>query len=450
MTISSTNRKAGPYLGNGTIVTFPFSFKVFKKEDLAIIYADEHGIEQLMLLESDYTVQLNTEQETTPGGTVTLIHAPATGARVTITSTLEYMQPVKITNQGGFYPQIINDALDRLTIFVQQLSEQVERSIKVKITSNKDPDELVASLEDNAALAKQSAADAKESERIATQSAEELKGYRAGKQPSFQEAYCNEIGGYPKGAVLLGADHITHWQNMVDSNRTNPDSANAHGWVLVNIKTPTINIVKFESSGTYIPSPGTQFIIVEGIGGGGAGGGASVTTAGYTSVGSGGGAGGYCKSRIEYSEFGSIIDVVVGKGGIGVVGTVGGLGGDTVFGEFFTASGGSGGLKAGQANSSFSVHGTSGGDAFGGNILNITGETGNNAFATIPGYTLAGNGASCPLGSGGRMANGTTGGKGIGYGAGGGGSYVSGGPIGAYAGGNGASGVVIVTEYILS
>lgn len=134
MTVSSEIRKAGPYEGNDVTTSFPFSFKVFKAEDLLIVHADRTGAESVLVLNSDYTVTLAPDQNTSPGGTVVLSTALGTGTTLTIASRLQNLQPVDLTNQGGFYPRVINDALDRLTILVQQLAERVSRSLKMAIS----------------------------------------------------------------------------------------------------------------------------------------------------------------------------------------------------------------------------------------------------------------------------------------------------------------------------
>ena len=135
MTISSTNRKAGPYTGNDITVDFPFSFKVFTASDLYVVQANEIGDETVLALTTDYTVTLNADQNSNPGGTIALLSALATGLSLTVTSSLEYLQATDLTNNGGFYPKVITNALDRLTIFVQQLAEQISRSLKYSITS---------------------------------------------------------------------------------------------------------------------------------------------------------------------------------------------------------------------------------------------------------------------------------------------------------------------------
>jgi hypothetical protein len=130
MTISSTNRKAGPFLGDGVNTSFPFAFKIFTPADVLVVHADADGLEVALSLGSDYTVSQNSDQNAAPGGTVVLPTALATGTTVTIGSKVPVLQPIDITNLGGFYPRVINDALDRATVQIQQLSEQVDRSLK--------------------------------------------------------------------------------------------------------------------------------------------------------------------------------------------------------------------------------------------------------------------------------------------------------------------------------
>ena len=137
MTINSTTRKAGPFIGNGTTTAFPFAYKVFQASDLLVVRLDTTlNIEQELTLNTDYTVTLNLDQDSNPGGTVNLLAALATGYTLTLTSDLANLQPTDLTNQGGFYPDVINDALDRATIQIQQLQEQTDRSLKVALSSD--------------------------------------------------------------------------------------------------------------------------------------------------------------------------------------------------------------------------------------------------------------------------------------------------------------------------
>ena len=146
MTISSENRKAGPFSGNGVTTAFPFTFKVFAATEVYVVRADEDGVETVLVLNSGYTVALNPNQNTNPGGTVTLSTPLLDNFKLVVTSDIEFLQPTDLTNQGGFYPNVINNALDRLTILVQQVREDVSRSAKLPITNPADADSLVADI----------------------------------------------------------------------------------------------------------------------------------------------------------------------------------------------------------------------------------------------------------------------------------------------------------------
>lgn len=135
MTISSSTRKAGPFTGNGTATTFPFTFKVFQASDLLVVRLNTSTfVESTLVLNTDYTVSLNQNQNTNPGGSIVLGSVLATGFTLTATSDIQNLQPTDLTNQGGFYPTVINDALDRATIQIQQIQEEVDRSLKYPIS----------------------------------------------------------------------------------------------------------------------------------------------------------------------------------------------------------------------------------------------------------------------------------------------------------------------------
>jgi hypothetical protein len=136
LTISSPTRIAGPFNGTGSASVFSFTFKVFSASDLDVIRLNSStGVETTLVLTTDYTVTLNGNQNTNPGGSVTLVAgALASGFTLTITSDIANLQPTDLTNQGGFYPEVITDSLDRATIQIQQMFEDVGRSLKGPIS----------------------------------------------------------------------------------------------------------------------------------------------------------------------------------------------------------------------------------------------------------------------------------------------------------------------------
>lgn len=135
MTISSETRTAGPFVGTGLVTIFPFAFKVFVDADLSITRTvTATGIATTLVLNSDYTVSLNADQNTNPGGTITLSSALAVGYTLVIGSEVDNLQPVEVTNLGGFLPAVINSALDRVTILIQQLLSKINLSIHFPIS----------------------------------------------------------------------------------------------------------------------------------------------------------------------------------------------------------------------------------------------------------------------------------------------------------------------------
>jgi hypothetical protein len=161
LTISSATRKAGPFTGNGATTAFPFTFKIFTAADLLVVLAlTSTGVESTLALATHYTVSLNADQNANPGGTLTMLVAPATGYTLTVTSQVANTQSMDLTNAGGFYPSVINTAMDKATIQIQQLAEQVGRAVKVGISSDTTPDALLLAINSGASSATASASSA--------------------------------------------------------------------------------------------------------------------------------------------------------------------------------------------------------------------------------------------------------------------------------------------------
>lgn len=143
MTINSTTRKTNNLAGNGNTHTYPFAFKVFTDADVVVKKLEvSTSIETTLTLgaNNDYIVTLNADQNGNPGGSITLkqggnnFNLPS-GFQIVITSALTPLQGTDLTNQGGFYPEVINDALDKSVILHQQQQDELDRSIKFSLTN---------------------------------------------------------------------------------------------------------------------------------------------------------------------------------------------------------------------------------------------------------------------------------------------------------------------------
>lgn len=213
----------------------------------------------------------------------------------------------------------------------------------------------------------------------------------------------------------------------------------------------SINVQTFTTSGTYTPTAGMKYCIVEVVGGGGAGGGCPTTGSGQYSGGAGGGGGEYAKGIYNSVTIGSSQIVTIGSGGLGVIGANGNSGNTTSFGSLITANGGAAGQAAGP-NSQIVSGGYPGGSGGSGGYFRTPGNPSGPIyydFYSVGGVIAASNGGSSFYGTSGIFQfGGNNGGNGGGYGGGGSGT-VNGPSSGiSYKGGNGSSGICIVTEFI--
>lgn len=146
MTVPATPRRAGPYNGDGSVTAFDFDFKVFDGADVRVVELDvPTGVETDAVLSADYTVALNPDQESTPGGTVNYLVAPSSTTKITIVGDLGYEQPTDLPDGGSYRAQQVENALDRLAILVQQLKETTDRCAQVPV-SESDAAGLIASI----------------------------------------------------------------------------------------------------------------------------------------------------------------------------------------------------------------------------------------------------------------------------------------------------------------
>lgn len=133
MTISAETAVAGPYNGDGSTTAFTFAFKCFSKSELAVYVEASAGAQALQTLTTNYSVSLNSDQDASPGGTITMVTAPASGEKLHIVSDVPLTQTTSVSNSGGYYPNVENDAKDRATLQKQQINDKVDRALVVPL-----------------------------------------------------------------------------------------------------------------------------------------------------------------------------------------------------------------------------------------------------------------------------------------------------------------------------
>lgn len=175
--IDYVKRLAGPYTGAG-LKTFSFSFKIFEETDVYVATSSS-DLEAAVNLSygTDYSVTMNSDQDAAPGGSVTLTNGLAAGQILVIGSALAYTQETQLTNFSRFPPEIINTALDRIVVQIQQIVEALDRTVKVPATSSTTPEQLIEKLLSAQNDARKFADAAEKSAEEAKKSEEKTKEY---------------------------------------------------------------------------------------------------------------------------------------------------------------------------------------------------------------------------------------------------------------------------------
>ena len=135
MTIERESRRSDVYLGDGISRYLSFGFKVFLPTEITVVL-NENGVERTLSHGHGCMVSLNTNQDVQPGGTVQLDAPLPAGSKAVVLSNVRPLQQVDLTNQGGFYPDVLNAVHDRLTMLIQQLMELQERTPQVPATDS--------------------------------------------------------------------------------------------------------------------------------------------------------------------------------------------------------------------------------------------------------------------------------------------------------------------------
>jgi len=139
LTISTEAIKTSVFDGNGSTTAYGFSFKCYSGADLEVVLTSTAGVETVQTITTHYTVALNSNQDSSPGGTVTMVTAPASGSpaeKLVIYNKLAYTQGVDLVSGGAFNANVIEDAIDRNTILSRRANEQVTRSIQIPISDD--------------------------------------------------------------------------------------------------------------------------------------------------------------------------------------------------------------------------------------------------------------------------------------------------------------------------
>lgn len=134
MALTNTDRKV-THAGNGSATVFPYDFPILSDAHLSVVVTDAAGAETTL----SPSVYAATGIGGLAGGSVTYPLAGAAlaaGTGLTIVRTVPYTQTTVLSNQGGYYPEVVESRFDEIYMAMQQLAEIVGRAT---VSSISDP-----------------------------------------------------------------------------------------------------------------------------------------------------------------------------------------------------------------------------------------------------------------------------------------------------------------------
>jgi hypothetical protein len=152
MTDTSTTLK-NSYNGNDSATSFDYQFKIYDENELIVIKTNNDGVDETLTLNTDYTVNNVGENN---GGSVTY---PISGSPLSANETLTLYpsypltQTIEFTNQDKAYFELFEEGLDRANLKIKMLQEQLDRAVKVDVTSEATPDDYITSVQNAASNA---------------------------------------------------------------------------------------------------------------------------------------------------------------------------------------------------------------------------------------------------------------------------------------------------------
>jgi hypothetical protein len=125
MTVSSNSRFSGPYTGNGVTTVFDYDFLIFDEDHISVVRS-VGDVTSVLVIGSDYTVS---GVGASDGGAVTLAAPLATGATLTINSSVPYVQETDLQNQGAYYAEVVEREFDLSVMRDQELRTSVNAAL---------------------------------------------------------------------------------------------------------------------------------------------------------------------------------------------------------------------------------------------------------------------------------------------------------------------------------
>ena len=148
MTISSTTVR-NSYSGDGSTTAFSYTFKIFADSDLQVIIRSSTGSETTKTISTHYNVSGAGDAS---GGSVTFTsgNIPASGETVVLRRAVPQTQAIDYIANDPFPAESHEEGLDRATMNIQQMQEELNRSIKLSRTNTMTSTEFTVGATDRA------------------------------------------------------------------------------------------------------------------------------------------------------------------------------------------------------------------------------------------------------------------------------------------------------------
>ena len=130
MTVTTTSTKTGTFSCDGSVVDFPFTFPVQDQDELNVyLITAATGASTLLTRTTDYTVAL--VDDGASGGTVTTNETYSSDYEIVVYRDTTKTQTVALTNGGAWLPDVIETALDKMCMLLQDLWTALDQALQL-------------------------------------------------------------------------------------------------------------------------------------------------------------------------------------------------------------------------------------------------------------------------------------------------------------------------------
>ena len=129
MTVSTTDLRE-EYTASASQTLFTFDFRVFADTDITVYQtASGSAYDDAADIITAYSVSRNANQDSSPGGSITLNSGATAGDRITIVSSVPETRTTDYQTGGSFNPDTVDNDFDRVVTIAKQASAKASRAM---------------------------------------------------------------------------------------------------------------------------------------------------------------------------------------------------------------------------------------------------------------------------------------------------------------------------------